>query len=39
MFKQRVDGFLVADLFIYVYDGQSIGPTNNLCWEASRRWG
>ena len=39
VFKQILDGLLVADLFICVDDGRPIGPTENLCWEASRRWG
>ena len=38
MFKKRVDGLLAAYLFIYVNDGQPIGPTEDLCREASRRW-
>ena len=38
VFKKRVDALFDADLFIYVEDGQPIGPTKNLCWEASRRW-
>ena len=32
LFKQRVDGFLSADLSIYMDDGRPIGPTKNLCW-------
>ena len=39
VFKQSVDGFLSADLFIYMDNGRLIEPINNLCWEASRRWG
>ena len=39
VFNQRVDGFLAADLFIYVDDVWPIGPTDDLCWEASRKWG
>ena len=39
MFNQRVDVLLDTYLFIYVDDGRSIGPTEYLCWEASRRWG
>ena len=38
VFKQTVDGLLAADLFIYVDSGRLIGPTDDLCWEASRRW-
>ena len=38
VFKQRVDGLLASDLFIYVDAGRPIGPTEDLCWEASRRW-
>ena len=38
-FKQRVDGLLAEDLFIYVDYGRPIGPTEYLCWEESRRWG
>ena len=39
LFNQSVDGLLAEDLFIYVDDGRPIGPTKNLCREASRRWG
>ena len=38
VFKQMVDGLLAADLFIYMDDGRPIGPTKDLCWEASRSW-
>ena len=39
MFKKIVNVLLDADLFIYVDDGRPIGPTENIFWEASRRWG
>ena len=39
MFKKMVDGLLDAGLFIYVDDGWLVGPTKNLCWGYSRRWG
>ena len=39
VFKKRVDGFLAADLFIYVDNEWPIMPTNTLFWKASRRWG
>ena len=39
VFKQRVDGFLDADLSIYVDDGRLIGPIEDLCWESSIRRG
>ena len=39
VFKQRVDGLLTAELFICVDNGQTIGPTKKLFWEASIRWG
>ena len=39
LFEQRVGELLDTDLFIHVEDGQPIGPTEDLCWEASRRWG
>ena len=39
MFKQRVDGILAAELFIYVNNRRPIGPNHTLFWEASRRWG
>ena len=28
--KKRADGFLTADLFVYVDDGRPIGPTEDL---------
>ena len=39
LFKNMVDRLLVADLFIYVDDGRPIGPTEDMCWKASRKWG
>ena len=39
MFKKRVYGLVAVDLFIYVDNGRTIGPTKTLCSEASRRWG
>ena len=39
MFKQRGDGLLASELFIYVDHERPIGPTKNLFREASRRWG
>ena len=37
VFKQCGDGFLAMVLFIHMNYGQTIGPTDNLCWEAYRR--
>ena len=37
--KNMVDRLLVADLFIYVDNGRSIDPTEDMCWKASRKWG
>ena len=39
VYKERGDGLIAADLFICVDDGLTIGPTEELCWEASRKWG
>ena len=38
VFNQSVDGLLAAELFIYVDESRTIGPTETLCWKASRRW-
>ena len=38
LFNQKDDGLLVADILIYVDDERLIGPTEDLCWEAYRRW-
>ena len=39
VFKKRFDGLLAVEFFIYVEKGWLIGPTENLCWEASIIWG
>ena len=38
VFNQRVDGLFSAEIFVYVDNGRLIRPTENLCWEAFRRW-
>ena len=38
VYKERRDGLIETDFFVYVYDGQPVGTTETLCWEASRRW-
>ena len=32
MYKERIDGIIAADLFVYVDDGRPIGPTEEVCW-------
>ena len=39
MFNQRIDRLLAKYLFVYVVNGQLIGPTKNFCWNSYRRWG
>ena len=37
--KERSDRSIAAGLFVYVDDGRPIGLTEEVCWEASRKWG
>ena len=38
VYKQRSDGRIIADLFVCVYHSLTVGLTEYMCWEASRRW-
>ena len=38
VYKERIFGFIVAYLFVYVDDWQHIGPIETLCLEESKRW-
>ena len=38
-YKERRDGLIVANWFVYVGDGRPIVPTEKLCWEVYSRWG
>ena len=39
VYNESIDALVSYDLFVHVYDGRPIGPTETLCWEVSRRWG
>ena len=39
VYKERRNGSIAADLFVYVDGGQSIGTTEELFREASSKWG
>ena len=39
MYNERSDGVVAADLFVYVDNGWPIGPTEEVCCEASIKWG
>ena len=39
VYKDRSDGSIGYDLFVYVNYVSPIGPTEEVCWEASRKWG
>ena len=38
VYKEREDRLIAANIFIYVEDRRPIGPTEDICWEASRNW-
>jgi hypothetical protein len=39
VFKTHSEGMLACDLFIYVDDSRTTGPTEEECWAASRQYG
>jgi len=39
VFKTHSEGMLACDLFIYVDDSHTTGPTEEECWAASRQYG
>ena len=39
VYKQKDHGLIVADLFIYVENGRSTVPTEDILWQSSRKWG
>ena len=38
VYEDREDGLIAADLFIYVDNGRTIGRTEEILWEAWRKW-
>ena len=38
VYKERSKVSIDADLFVYVDNEQTIGPKEEVCWEASRKW-
>ena len=39
VYKKSSNGIIDADLFVYVENGRPIGLMDEVCWEASRKWG
>ena len=39
VYKERSNGSIADNLFVYVYNGRPIGTTDEVCWEESRKWG
>ena len=39
LYKEMIYGSIADDMFVYMDDGQTIGPKDEVCWEASRKWG
>ena len=39
VYTERSDRIIAADIFVYFYNGRPIGPTEEVCWEASSKWG
>jgi hypothetical protein len=39
VFKSHLDGAIACDLFIYVDDSRTTGPSEEECWAASRQYG
>ena len=37
VYKERSNRSIASDLFFYVEDGQPIVPTDEVCWEDSRK--
>ena len=38
VYKEISDRIIAADIFLYVDEGQTIGLTEEVCWEESRKW-
>ena len=38
VYKYRGGGLIAAHLFIYIDGGKLVAPTEELCWEALRKW-
>ena len=39
LYKESSNGIIAADLFVYVYNGQPIEPTEKICCEDLNKWG
>ena len=39
VYKEKSYGIISDGLFVYVDNGRPIGPTEEVCWESSRKWG